>query len=215
MRRLPPPAVSSVDLVTALVADRQRGKNRDFFNRVADEWRTRVAQYINQRGSPATIGTWAEADGHCIAFQNLYLSPKDGQAQHQVLLDLRAHKLTHCPACGEPGGPNTLDHYLPKTTYPHFSVEPHNLVPMCDACQGKKLANVGDIDHPKFFVHPYFDTFVDQHVVQLIFARPLIHPPTNSRSALRSRPSRSPWSRNTSSSWACTSGLGASSKKST
>ena len=43
-----------------------------------------------------------------------------------------------CPLCGI-GTVNTLDHYLPKTHFPVFSVTPNNLVPACTWCQGTKL----------------------------------------------------------------------------
>src|SRR3546814_3004594 len=59
---------------------------------------------------------------------------------------LHVHELNHCPACGEPGTPNTLDHYLPKGRYPHFCVTPLNLFPMCDACQQAKGEKTGDAD---------------------------------------------------------------------
>lgn len=66
-----------------------------------------------------------------------------------------------CPFCGI-GTVNTLDHYLPKTHFPVFSVMPHNLVPACTWCQGAKMeyypTTVGGQ-----LLHPYFDDF-DQDI---------------------------------------------------
>jgi hypothetical protein len=66
-----------------------------------------------------------------------------------------------CPFCGI-GTVNTLDHFLPKTHFPVFSVTPNNLVPACTWCQGEKLeyfaTSAGDQ-----LLHPYFDNF-DQDV---------------------------------------------------
>ena len=67
-----------------------------------------------------------------------------------MLQSLRNHDLQLCPACGEAGAPNTLDHYLPKGKYPHFCVTPHNLFPMCDACQRRKGDRTGDENNPRF-----------------------------------------------------------------
>lgn len=174
--RLPPPDVDSEALVTALVADRQNGRNRDFFNGIADEWRQRVRRFLDVRAYPPDVPTWPEADADPGRFQNLYLSPLETQAQYAVLQGLRGHRLNHCPSCGEPGKPNTLDHYLPKSVYPHFSVEPFNLFPMCDACQGLKDVKIGDADHPRYFLHPYFDDFLDTEVLRVLFIPPYVTP---------------------------------------
>ena len=60
-----------------------------------------------------------------------------------------------CPLCGI-GAVNTLDHYLPKTFFPVYSVTPINLVPACTWCQKEK----GDY-YPKTkagqLLHPYYD----------------------------------------------------------
>jgi len=64
-----------------------------------------------------------------------------------------------CPLCGI-GTVNTLDHYLPKSSFPIFSVTPNNLLPACTWCQKEKSE-----DHAKAegeqILHPYFDDFDD------------------------------------------------------
>jgi len=66
-----------------------------------------------------------------------------------------------CPFCGI-GTVNTLDHYLPKTHFPVFSVTPHNLVPACTWCQGQKMEYY-PITAGGQLLHPYFDDF-DQDI---------------------------------------------------
>jgi hypothetical protein len=47
-----------------------------------------------------------------------------------------------------------LDHYLPKTHFPEYSILALNLVPMCDTCNRKKVDDVpGAVSWP----HPYLD----------------------------------------------------------
>lgn len=60
-----------------------------------------------------------------------------------------------CPYCGF-GHARTLDHYLPKTRFPLFSITPGNLVPACRDCQSPKRAQVAGsaAEQP---IHPYFD----------------------------------------------------------
>jgi hypothetical protein len=60
-----------------------------------------------------------------------------------------------CPYCGV-GRATTLDHYLPKSRYPQFSVTPDNLVPACKDCQGKKGRHVAASGAAQT-LHPYFD----------------------------------------------------------
>lgn len=139
MRLTRPTATAfALQLVDDVVAERQSGKNAAYFAGIAGEWRDRVNAYIDAGGSPAILPTWPVANARTKSFLNLYLAPKKGAAQQAVLDALRDHNLTACPACGEAGRPNTLDHYLPKGEYPHFCITPHNLFPMCDACQKEK-----------------------------------------------------------------------------
>ena len=164
---LPQPRACSLQLVDDVVAERQNGVNADFFNGIHVEWRNRVQAYINAGGSPEIVPSWPAIEDRAGTFQNLYKSPSEGSAQGIVLAELRAHGLVLCPACGEAGAPNTLDHYLPKTSYPHFSVTPLNLFPMCDACQTNKGTKTGSAAEPRFFLHPYFDTFAANQLFQL------------------------------------------------
>jgi len=60
-----------------------------------------------------------------------------------------------CPLCGI-GTVNTLDHYLPKTHFPIYSVTPNNLVPACTWCQGEKSEYFPTTEGGQL-LHPYFD----------------------------------------------------------
>lgn len=66
-----------------------------------------------------------------------------------------------CPLCGI-GTVNTLDHYLPKTWFPVYSVLPNNLVPVCSWCQGVKSEYYPTTEEGQL-LHPYFDD-VDNEV---------------------------------------------------
>lgn len=174
--RLPMPAFDSVGLVAQVVAERQGGMNRNFFNAIQAEWTQRVQHYLDSNGSPHAVPKWAAVQSRSTTFLNLYLTPAEGSVQGNVLKALRDHQLTICPACGEPGTPNTLDHYLPKGGYPHFCITPANLFPMCDACQKAKGEKTGNAQSPRFFIHPYFDVFVAQQVLRLQIAAPFDAP---------------------------------------
>ncbi len=65
-----------------------------------------------------------------------------------------------CPLCGI-GTVSTLDHYLPKTNFPVYSVTPNNLVPACAWCQKEKGEYYAD-ETEKQILHPYFDNMDDE-----------------------------------------------------
>ena len=173
---LTPPMVDDVGLINDVVAERQNGVNAAFFNGIATEWRERVQAYMDGRGSPAVVQRWPAAEARKKTLVGLYTHPGEGSAQETVLNNLRSHDLVICPACGEAGRPNTLDHYLPKRLYPQFAIVAHNLFPMCDACQKAKLEETGDALNPRFFIHPYFDGFSAPKLVTLRIEPPFSTP---------------------------------------
>ena len=176
MMTLPAPAVCSLKLIDDIVFERRNGRNAKFFADIAAEWRLRVQTYIDEAGSPETIPLWPRIEHKKTSFLNLYSSPSEGSVQSRALAAIRNHSLALCPACGEAGAPNTLDHYLPKSEYPHFCITPYNLFPMCDACQNKKLDKTGDEINPRFFIHPYFHVFVAEQVIRLTIEPPFDKP---------------------------------------
>lgn len=171
------PAYDNVQLVHEVVGERAAGSNAAYFEGIRQEWSVRVAAYLQHQGSPEHIQRWAAIpEARKTSFLNLYLAPVKDSAQGKMLADLKDHELTICPACGELGRPNTLDHYLPKGKYPHFCVTPANLFPMCDACQKEKLEKTGTADEPRFFLHPYFDIFIGEQVISVEIQPPYTSP---------------------------------------
>lgn len=174
--QLPLPAACSLALVDEVVAERQNGIHADFFAGIAAQWRDRVQQYLDHGGSPEHVPPWPEIAIRRTTFHNLYKNADPNSAHGLAMAPIRDHELDICPACGEPGAPNTLDHYLPKGSYPHLSITPANLFPMCDACQAQKLEKTGDADSPRYFIHPYFDAFSVPKIVNLVISPPFEAP---------------------------------------
>jgi len=104
--------------------------------------------------------------------QNSIVLGRIGKAEMKSVYDYRmvkagmpAHKYYNkikssapygkCPLCSV-RGVDTLDHYLPKSKYPVFSVTPVNLIPACIPCNKRK-----HIDFPRTgeeqTLHPYYD----------------------------------------------------------
>ena len=70
-------------------------------------------------------------------------------------------KLGKCPYCGL-GHVSTLDHYLPKSEFPIFSILPNNLIGCCRDCNTTKRNTVLNT------IHPYYDDFTK---TQWLFAK--------------------------------------------
>ncbi|MFN3354784.1 MAG: hypothetical protein ACK418_02025 [Pseudomonas sp.] len=171
--RLPKPQHCSVTLVQDVVRERQGGVNALYFTGIETEWKARTQIYLDNSGSPEYVPLWpAIPNEKKKSLKYLYTHPALGSAQGIVLDDLNNHELNLCPACGEFGKPNTLDHYLPKGKYPHFSITPVNLFPMCDSCQKEKLEKTHTAIEPRLFLHPYFDVFLERQIIRVV-----IHPP--------------------------------------
>lgn len=184
MKRLQPPAVDSVAMIDQLVAERQAGQNADFFTLHSTEWKHRVQTYLDNHGDPSAIPRWPAIHADRSKFQNLYAHPRAGHVQQSIIRALRKnHGLLECPACGDAGVPDTVDHYLPQEHYPHFAVLPHNLAPMCGTCQLAKGSKIGDARSPRFFLHPYFDEAADRQLVTLTI-NPPFDAPTHALSLL-------------------------------
>lgn len=81
-----------------------------------------------------------------------------GRAIYDKIMSAPVHG--RCPLCGI-GTVNTLDHYLPKTHFPVYSITPNNLVPACSWCQKEKGEYYAD-EESKQLLHPYFDSIDDE-----------------------------------------------------
>lgn len=62
-----------------------------------------------------------------------------------------------CTYCGGIGEPKNLDHYLPKTHFPQFSVLPLNLIPACRDCNMDGKATAYAETQSEQIIHPYLD----------------------------------------------------------
>jgi hypothetical protein len=60
-----------------------------------------------------------------------------------------------CPLCAQ-RTTETLEHHLPKSKYPIYSVVPVNIFPACSSCNKIKLDAISDSPETEP-IHPYFD----------------------------------------------------------
>lgn len=91
-----------------------------------------------------------------IKVYNDYFVPKNkpGNKFYEKILNAAKGK---CPYCGGIGAPRNLDHYLPKSFFPQFSVLPQNLIPTCRDCNIDGKKNRFASKEEEQIIHPYID----------------------------------------------------------
>ncbi|MCE0912568.1 MULTISPECIES: hypothetical protein [Pseudomonas] len=158
------PEHDSVEVIARLADERR--SYRAFYDKFKPDWLLASKAYIDHSGCPLRVtplnlmdytGSEEEAKARKESLLNLY-TPKETQFQYELLASLRRnHGLIFCPCCGSHSVPGTLDHYLPKTSFPEFAVLLANLTPMCNACQEDKGASYLTEEGNRKFIHSYFD----------------------------------------------------------
>jgi 5-methylcytosine-specific restriction endonuclease McrA len=93
-------------------------------------------------------------------FDSLYISflqatTAVGRKHYEKLLLAHSHRI--CPYCGTRES-QTLDHYLPQSKFPHFSIMFENLVASCFECNKTKGSTFA-VHREKMLYHPYYESF--------------------------------------------------------
>lgn len=176
------PEEDCVEVLTLVM--KERVKFKEFYKRIAPDLSARYKLYADEKGCPSGMPPMVlrdyvdsddEAEDRKKSLIGLY-NPEEDKYPFNELEKLRKkNKLLACPVCGEPGRPRTLDHCLPKTTYPEFAINLLNLVPACDWCQGEKLADYKNAAGTRSFIHPYFDE-VNRPLYMIILEKPYLTP---------------------------------------
>jgi hypothetical protein len=105
-----------------------------------------------------TIGPVTKAELVGIYDYRMAKKGAPGRAIYDALLVVPEHG--RCPFCGQ-RRVATLDHHLPKSSYPVLAVTPVNLVPACRDCNSEKLS-IAPAGADQVFLHPYFDRVDDE-----------------------------------------------------
>ncbi len=180
-----------IEYIDNVVAQRTANPNKTYFRDYSNSWKVRVREYLDNFGNPENINdSLITSVAEKNKFINLYESDKKNFIHVPIIDELRNRELQFCPSCGEDGTPNTLDHYLPKRPFPEYSILSRNLFPMCDICQGEKKANTLSNDGEKLFIHPYYDDFITNQIIELVVSPPY-NAPTNFRVKAKSSLSQS------------------------
>lgn len=112
-----------------------------------------LIQTDNQKDEESVLVNVKKNELLALYTQHMVGSTKPARKIYDELLG--AAKNGKCPSCGF-GHASTLDHYLPKTKFPLFSILPLNLVPACKDCNTGKNAKLA-VTAEQQPIHPYYD----------------------------------------------------------
>jgi hypothetical protein len=100
------------------------------------------------------------AANHGELLKSNYDSLDEGRALEELEAELHDSAFFRCPMCNFEQTA-TLDHYLPQSIYPEFSILARNLIPTCFNCNNKK-----GIRPANGFVHAYYDVIPAARILQ-------------------------------------------------
>ncbi|GAA0532572.1 HNH endonuclease [Paractinoplanes ferrugineus] len=154
MYRLPMPPRDDEKTFSEICLSR-RNPTRSLLAGVTASIFTQYRQYTLAKG----IASLLTAQKYSTEVREALLSNYDQLSSGRSYAILRAELLSlahagRCPMCD--GAPvATLDHYLPKSVFPEFSVLPKNLVPVCYRCNHLKQDTIDESG--RRFLHSYFE----------------------------------------------------------
>lgn len=165
MKYLPLPATAAED--DAVVTDIC---NDAYWRSHQANWLATYAAYRHHTADPWKLDPF-DFGGDVASRQYALYTSRSSSAPFEAIRykpGLRA-----CPVCGSPTL-GSLDHYLPRVTFPEFAILRANLLPACTHCNtgGKRQTYKGDRS-PKRFIHPYFDAWASDVLWHIQFVRPL------------------------------------------
>lgn len=146
-------------------------------NPTRDNLKQSLGDFVDNRN---TIKQHCDSDDYCSltnsSFKASFLNDQDylilyANRLRGVPQDLEKRKVTgriiyekllrggpyrkYCAFCSAREA-TQLDHFFPKESFPRLAIEPWNLVPVCDKCNGNKH-NIWSSDPDEQLFHPYFD----------------------------------------------------------
>lgn len=124
----------------------------------------RYDDYIDREGNPEVIDPCPEVELYSETLKSLFTSKSHTVLEHKKKIK---RIFSHCPFCGLPSPPNTLDHYLPRSVYPEYSILSKNLIPCCSECNTNKSTHITARNGKRSAIHVYYDTLWNRPLIQI------------------------------------------------
>jgi hypothetical protein len=105
------------------------------------------------------VGSLTKRELTGLYTKGMVASKGDARKEYDHIRLIARDECPYCGGCGEmvvEDAVGSLDHFLPKSRFPVYSVLPSNLVPACDVCN-KGMGSSFPTDPNLQPLHPYFD----------------------------------------------------------
>lgn len=167
MRSLPPPELTSAQVVAACAASIRDPDLSGRLTAVAGRLTQAEADY-QLHGTGMSLFRIQPSNGvggqvASAEMMRIYASTFVRSVRTRAMYDAlkAAPDNDVCPLCAQ-RTVSTLDHYLAQSVHSELVITPYNLIPSCAECNKSKLDHqpVSEVDQG---FHPYFDHFDDQH----------------------------------------------------
>lgn len=142
--------------------------------------KTREYDELAQKGELYTIakheniqGKATKDDMKALYKDKFSTKGQGGRTYYDAIMLLASN--AKCPYCGQQTV-KTLDHYLPQSKYPTYTISPFNLVPSCKDCNEGSKSDISHNTIEEQTIHPYYDDFTDEIWIKakLIEEEPII-----------------------------------------
>lgn len=167
MRKLNVPIEDAIDVFDICISKVQNADLKDRLENCKPSIITAVADYTTKapRIELHTIATHDLINGNVTSseMKKVYSDRMVGAtAPGRYIYDKwRASAPNNiCPLCAQ-RTTETLEHHLPKSKYPIYSVVPVNIFPACSSCNKIKLDAISNAPETEP-IHPYFDNVEDE-----------------------------------------------------
>ncbi|MFF5994806.1 HNH endonuclease signature motif containing protein [Lysinibacillus sp. KU-BSD001] len=162
MRKLSPPKLSCEEVLKSCISNiRDETLYINVNSNMASyELAEKDYEIKGNSGQLHTLQSHEDINGQISKNQMMFLYDKMVKKENPArdYYDKILNSSKKCPFCGY-GKSTTLDHFLPKSSFPIYAVTPFNLVPCCKDCNMTKLTKT--MDENVLFLHPYFDNVDD------------------------------------------------------
>lgn len=167
MRSLPPPRLTSAQVVAACAASIRDPALSGRLTAVADRLNLAEASYQLHGAAMSLFRIQASngVDGQITAaemmrvYASTFVRSVSTRAMYDEIKAAPANDV--CPLCAQ-RTVSTLDHYLAQSIHSELAITPRNLIPSCAECNKSKLDHQPESEAEQGF-HPYFDHFDDRH----------------------------------------------------
>lgn len=171
MNRLDPPDYCDDDAALDALARNKRLKCYPQFAAQVPIIKSGYAQYVEAKGDAHNVANVALPDPIKAQLKALYASPSKELPHIDRIRE--ESDANCCPMCGSFHS-GTLDHLLPKTSYPVFAIFGRNLVPACK-CNSLRTAELTGVADERI-LHPYFDDVLCERLFVARFEEPGLTP---------------------------------------